>query len=119
VQTADGLVVHDFEEMGMAGNEKFGWMGVHGSTDGGVVFARIAADVLDEHIDPFAGETVFFRETVAQVATVDIAIYGTERGYGREFVGDLHSSNVAGVPNLITLRKIFPEFCIPIAVGIG
>ena len=119
VQAADGFVVHDLEKMGVAGNEKPWGMGVHGATDGGVVFAGVAANVLDEDIDALTGEAVFLGETVAQVAAVDVAIDGTEGRNGGEFVGDFHGADVASVPDFIALGKILLKFCIPMAVGVG
>ena len=57
----------------MTADEELRRTGIETASDAGVVVTGIAADVLHEHFDALALESVFLAEHVAEVATVDVA----------------------------------------------
>jgi hypothetical protein len=56
---------------------------------------------------------------MSKVATVDVSIDCTKRGYLLKLFGHLETADVASMPDFVTLGKIFRVAVVPIAVGVG
>ena len=103
----------------MAADEELRRTGIETASDAGVVVAGIAADVLHEHFDALALESVFLAEHVAEVATVDVAIDGTQRCNLLQPLGQFDRADVAGVPDFVTFAEVFLVTFVPESVGVG
>ena len=80
------LVVHDTEDVAMSANEQFGFYFEYFFEGTGVVFAWETTDVGHQYFDAINVEFEKFGEVVSNVLTVDVAMYGTERGIGAQAV---------------------------------
>ena len=67
------------------------------------VVARVAADMGHQHIDLFNAEKGEWLEGIACVASIDIALYGTQRFEFGYLIGQLDRADIACVPNLIDI----------------
>ena len=102
----------------MTSDEELRRIGVEHGADGGIVIARISADMLDEYIDILALEPVQLAEHQAEIAAVAIATDGTKRAKVDKFLGNLYRAYVAGVPYLIAGLEIMEIFLVPIRVSV-
>lgn len=102
----------------MSADEERGRTHEEGAANGGVVVAGVAANVLDEHVGSLDGEAVDLWVAQADVASVDIAMYGAEGAEGFELLGYLERTDVAGMPHLIALGKVPCVAFVPMAVGV-
>ena len=82
-----------------------------------VVVARVASDVLDEHVDVFALEAVEFAEHQPEVASVAVATDCPEGSEGCEAVGYLDAADVVGVPYLVAGFEVVEVAVVPMAEG--
>ena len=118
MQQAQSLVVFHLQYVRVSADEQFGRMDKQAATDRSVVVSRITANVLDEHVGSLDGEAVDLWVAQADVASVDIAVYGAEGAEGFELLGYLERTDVAGMPHLIALGKVPCVAFVPMAVGV-
>lgn len=118
VEALEFGVEHDFEDVGVACDEEFGWVGGELFSDGGGVFAGIAAYVGHEDIDFFAGPAEGFGKFAADAGAVDVAIDTFEGFEGAETVGEGGGAEVAGVPDLVAVGEVDEDAFVEVVVGV-
>lgn len=119
VEAFQGFVVEHLQYVRVARDEEFGRMNVNLGYHLAGIFAGVSADVGHPHVHPLDGKPLVLRVAQAQFVTVDVAIDGPEGFQGLEAVGQLDRADVARVPNLVALGKIFRVTVVPPGVGIG
>ena len=62
--------MNHFQQVGMPGNEELRWVGVDGSSNAGIILARVAANVFHQHIYVLAFPSIDFGEFDADIAAV-------------------------------------------------
>ena len=75
--------------------------------------------MLDEHIDILALETVEFTIHQAQVAPIAVATNSPERSEGCQFLGHLHTADVASMPYLVAGLEVVQILLVPVAVCVA
>ena len=70
----------------MSADEQFGFYFKNLFESTGIVFAREATDVGHQHFDAIDVKLEKFGEIVADVLSVDVAMYGSEWGMGAQVV---------------------------------
>ena len=76
--------------------------------------------MLYHYVDVLTPESEDFGIAGPQIVAVAVAVDGTEqRCHGLKFVSHLHRTDVAGMPNLITLSEILLIFRVPVTVSIA
>ena len=89
-----------------------------GAANGGVVVAGVTTDMLDEHVGSLDSEAVHLWVAQADVAPINIAVYGAEGTEGFELLGYLKGTYVSGVPHLIALGKVPCVAFVPMTVSV-
>ena len=84
-----------------------------------VVVARIATDMLDEHIGVLAFEAIQLTIHQSQVATIAVATDGPQRSKRRQPVCHLHGADVTCMPNLVAGFEVVQVLVVPITVRIA
>ena len=102
----------------MPADEERGRTHEEGASNGGVVVAGVTTYVLDEYVGSLYGEAVHRRVAQADVAPIDVAMYGTEGTEGFELLGYLKGTYVSGVPHLIALGKVPCVAFVPMPVSV-
>ena len=102
----------------MPADEERGRTHEESAADGGVVVAGVTTDMFDEHVGSLDSEAVHLRVAQADVAPIDVAMYGTEGAEGFKLLGHLKGSYVSGVPHLIALGKVPCVAFVPMAVSV-
>ena len=87
--------------------------------DAGIIVARIAADMLDEHIHILDLESVQFTIHQPQITTIAIATDSPERTESSQFLSHLHTADITCMPNLVTRFEVMQILIVPIAVRIA
>ena len=103
----------------MSGDEKLRRIGVDRGHYATVITARIAAYVLHQDVGVLAFPSQFLREQTSQVASVAVAVDGTQCPELSQTLRHFHRADVAGVPNLIARLKVMQILVIPIRVGVA
>lgn len=116
MEDASLAVHHDFEDVGVAGDEELWGIVEDVAAHTAVVFAGITADVLHQYIDTFAREAQLFGIFASHDVAVYVAIYGTEgawtfdRGtlseHRLKFIGYVDSTHIAYMPHLVTIVEV-------------
>lgn len=112
-----GVVLH-LQDMAVTANEELGGTGKELVADAPVVTTRVTTDVGHQHVGSFARPAQQFGKHAAEVAAIAVAddgSKGTERG---EAVGELHTTDVAGVPDLVALAEVLQVLVVPETMGI-
>ena len=102
----------------MSANEEVGRVFAQSYNNTTVVMSWITTDVLKKNICPFAGKAQQFRINYSQVATVDVATYGTQRLYRTQPVSDFHRANVASMPDFVDCPEILFVTVVPDTVSV-
>lgn len=116
VEAMERAVVEHLEDVGMSRDEKLRRANKHLSSNAAVVVARIAADVFHEDVGLFTFETQRCREHAPKVAAVGVATHCAKRFHRSKAFGQFRRTDVAGVPNLVTVFEIRLVAVVPIAV---
>ena len=103
----------------MSRHEQLRRIGIEHGAHGVVIIAGIATNMLDEHINILALETVLFTIHQPEVATVTVATYSPERTEGSKFLRYLDTTDIAGMPDFIAGFKVMQILIIPVRVGIA
>ena len=119
VEETECFVVLHFQDVRVSADEELRRRGVERGANAGVVVARIAADVLDEHVHVLALEAVQLAIHQPKVAAVAVAADGTQRPERSQPLGHLDGADVAGVPDFVAGLEIVQVFLVPIAVGVA
>lgn len=119
VETTEVVVHHHLEDVRMARDEEFWRVGDEHGSDAAVITPRVSAYVFHEHIDAFALEPQHLRKSLADVGSIDVAIYGTQRSNGQQPFGYLKVTDVASMPYFITPLGIVLKAWIPVRVCVG
>ena len=100
----------------MSADEQLRRMHQQQAADGRVIFSGITSDVLHKHVDAFHGETVDLRIHVAEFLSVDVAVDGPQGAESCQPFGQLRRTDVARVPDFITVCKVFQVAFVPVAM---
>lgn len=119
VQTFQCFVIEHFQDVRVARDEELGRVYVDLRYHLAGIFAGVSADVCNPHVDSFDGKPLVLWVAQAQLVAVDIAIDRPEGFQRLEPVGQLYRADVARVPNLVALGKIFLVAVVPPGVGVG
>src|ERR1044072_2823239 len=84
----------------------------------GRILTGIAADVSDEHPYPFECKIQVFRVADAELCPINITIYRTERFKSFQLIGQGGVANIAGMPDLIYLLKVFKHLRMQVTMRI-
>ena len=71
-----------------------------------VIPARIAANMLHQHVNILAPEAQHLRKLMPYHVAVDITVNATQRSYLTQAVSYLYAAKVTGMPYLVTLLEI-------------
>lgn len=118
VEEVELLVVLHLKDMAVPTDEELGWTGVELVADAPIVATRVTADVGHQHVGPFARPVQQLGEHATEVAAIAVPDYGSQGTEGGETVGELDTTDVASVPDLVTLCKILQVLIIPETMGI-
>ena len=119
METVEGFVVVNFENVRVARNEEVGRVGKDFRADASVVVAGVSADVFHQDVGLLHAEAQNFGEQAPHISAVDIAVNGSQRADVGQAVGHFHGADVACVPYFIALGKVFFVALVPIAMGIA
>ena len=108
-----------FQYVRVTGNEELRRLTIEQSAHRRVVVARIAAYMLDEHVNILAFETVQFAIHESQITSVAVATHSPKRAKSRQFISHFHRADVACVPYLVARFEIVQIFWIPIGMGVA
>lgn len=109
MQKVEFFVVDDFQNVGVARNEKGRFELQNAVESPAVVVPRIAADVGDEYVVLFAADRIELLVKTADIPTVDVSADGMQRLEGGDAIGELERSDVAGMPDLVHPGKELPQ----------
>ena len=105
--------------MRVACNEELRRIGKKRGAHTEIIVARIATNMLNEHIDILALETVQLTIHQAKVSPVAVATYSPERTESCKFLRYLNTTDIAGMPDFIAGFKVMQILIIPVRVGIA
>lgn len=74
-----------------------------------VVAARVASDMSHPDIEFFAVEPLVFRMKVANGSIIDVSIHASEGLELSQLPNNVHSSEIAGVPDFIAVFEILED----------
>ena len=86
--------------------------------DGSIVSTGVSADVGEEYIRPFDGETVYLWVGATDIAAVDVSIDGTKRAEGSQFLCNFPRADVSAMPDFIAIFEVFQVTVVPKTVCI-
>ena len=101
VQEVERLVELHLQYMRVTSHEKLWRTGKECGPNAGIVVARIATYMLDEHIYVLALKTVQLAIHQSEITPVAITAYSAEGTEGSQSLRHLYTSDVAGMPDLI------------------
>ena len=119
VEQLERLVVFHFQDVRVSGNEELGWRSIDLRAYAWVVVARISPDVSHQHVHIFTLPLQPFGVYPPQVATVAIAIDGSQRAELIQPLRHFYRPDIASVPNLVTRLEVVQVFIVPIGVGVA
>ena len=106
MQKVQRLVVLHLQYVRVSSHKELWRIGKELRADRGIVVARIAANMLDEHIDILALKTIQLAIHQSQVATIAITTNSTERTESSQLLSHLYATYIACVPNLVAGFKV-------------
>lgn len=107
VEEVEGVVVDDFEDMGVSADEEVDFVVFEEGFHSGSIFSGVAADVGNQHAKSFELKYEEFGVFASDFSMIDVAADGSEGGDVFEFVAQVDVADVAGVPYFIALGKVF------------
>lgn len=113
------FVRHYFQNMGMAADEKIGWVDSHDFPDPFVVPARIPANMSDPHIHSFTIEPEVQWKCSSQFTMVYIAIHRPQWLECFQLLYNFHIPDIPCMPNLVHLFEILKDLGVQRTMGIG
>ena len=119
MQQIECFVVFYLEDVRVTSHKQLWRIGIEHGAHGVVIVTWVATDMLDEHIDILALESVQFAIHQAQVAAVAVATDSTERAESLKLLSHLYATDVASMPYLVTGLKVVQVLLIPIAVCVA
>ena len=118
VEEVELLVVLHLEDMAVPTDEELGWTGVELVADAPIVATWVTADVGHEHVSTLARPAQQLGEHATEVATIAVSDDGSQGTEGGETVGELDTTDVTSVPDLVALCKVLQVLIIPETMGI-
>ena len=118
VQAVDGRVVHHPQQVRMSRYEQLRRFGIDGPPDACIILARIATNVLHQHIHLLTLPPIRFREADAHIAAIDIAIHRPQRRYLCQAVRHLHGADIASMPDFVTILEILRIALVPASMRV-
>ena len=118
VEEVELLVVLHLEDMAVPTDEELGWTGVELVADAPVVATWVTADVGHKHVRTLARPAQQLGKHATEVAAIAVPDDGSQGTEGGKTVGEFDTTDVASVPDLVTLCEILHVLVIPETMGI-
>lgn len=118
VDKAEFVVGFTAENVGVAANEEIGFLCQQKLSDAFGISSGMSADVGHKHFESFAFELLMLWVLIAKVRPVDVSPYRAKRFKIGEFLSDIETPNVSGVPDLIALLKMVEKIGSEVTVSI-
>ena len=119
MQQVQLLVVLNLENVAVATDEELGRTGVELVADAPIVATGISSDVRHQDVCALAVPSQFLGIHQTEVTSVAVADDSTQRTELGQPLGYFHAADVAGMPYLVALGKVFEVFRVPVGVGVG
>ena len=105
--------------MRMPAYKQLRWLSVYFTLHQRTVFIRVSANVRYPNIDVFTIKPQMLRKVLPDLGSVDISVNALQRFKGGKLFGHLQTTEIAGVPYLVAVFKMFKNRIVEIAVGVG
>lgn len=104
--------------MRMPANEYVGWIVSHGLPRVFSIGVRLAPNVRHPYIKTFNSPPAIEWPDPTDFVSINIAIYGLDRGHSFQGVGNAEIANVAGMPDFIDFFQMLENTIIDVTVGV-
>ncbi len=105
--------------MGVPADKKLRRLSVYFTLYRRTVFTWVTADMRHPNINIFTLKTQVFGKGLADIRAVDITVNTFERFKGLQFFYYLQIAEIAGMPYLVAVFKMFKNRVVEVAVGVG